>query len=254
MKRGQAFIGTSGWSYKHWRERFYPRDVPQRRWLEYYAERFSTVEVNSTFYHEPRDSTYDGWHKRTPDGFVFAVKMNRYLTHRKNLDDVREPLERFIDGAQRLGEKLGPVLVQLPPSLHRDDDRLSSFLELLESRKVWRKLRYAFEFRDNSWLDEQVFELLRGAGCAICWHDLNDGGISDVVTADFVYVRRHGAGKRYGGCYPDESLSADAGVLAPHVEQGRDVYVYFNNDVDGHAIGNARSLRALVDHALADKS
>jgi len=244
---GQAFIGTSGWSYKHWKERFYPPEVPQRQWLEYFARHFSTVELNSTFYHQPRDTTYDGWRERTPDGFVFAVKMNRYVTHRRDLKDVEEPLERFLSGARRLKEKLGPILIQLRPGLHRDDDLLASFLKLLSSNRAWRELRCAFEFRHNSWLDDHVYRLLREAGCAICWQDLGSGGIEDVVTADFVYVRRHGAGDRYGGCYSEESLTEDADKLLQQMQAGRDVYAYFNNDLDGHALNNAHTLRELIE-------
>ena len=251
MGSGRALIGTSGWSYRHWKERFYPSDVPQRKWLEYFAEHLPTVELNNTFYHQPKNSTFDGWHERTPEGFVFAVKMSRYITHRRLLVDVEEALQTFFSGALRLKEKLGPILVQLPPSLHRDDERLGAFLELLRSKKAWSDLRCTVEFRHNSWLVEEVYELLKQANCALCWQDLESGGVSDLTTADFLYLRRHGPGGRYASCYSDEALSHDARLVAEHLRQGRDAYVYFNNDAEAFAVQNARTLTALVKEEVS---
>jgi len=253
MSEAQAFIGTSGWSYQHWRERFYPPEVPQRRWLEYFAQHFSTVELNSTFYHEPKPSTYDGWRERTPEGFLFAVKMNRFITHRKLLADVAEPVERFLLGARRLGGKLGPVLVQLPPSFQRDDDLLARFLGLLRETPSGEGLHYAFEFRHPSWLTDPVYRALEEAGCALCWNDYGRVGISGVVTAGFVYVRRHGAGGRYSGCYSHEALAGDARLLAEHCRAGRSVYVYFNNDAQAFAVRNALTLKQLLEKELSGR-
>ncbi len=246
MSAARAFIGTSGWSYRHWRERFYPSDVPQRRWLEYYAEHFATVELNSSFYHEPKPTTYDGWRERTPAAFVFAVKMNRFITHRRRLAEVAESTERVLTGACRLKDKLGPVLVQLPPSLERDDDLLAHFLGLVRGCEPGRDLRYAFEFRTDSWLTDEVYRALEQANCALCWNDYGRVGISGVPTADFTYIRRHGAGGRYTGCYSDEALMQDARLVVRHLGQGRDVFVYFNNDAEAFAVQNARTLTSLL--------
>jgi len=245
-RAGRAFVGTSGWSYQHWRERFYPPDVPQRRWLEYFTEHFPTVELNSTFYHEPKLTTYDGWRQRTPAGFVFAVKMNRFITHRRRLSEVEDSVERFLSGARRLAEKLGPVLVQLPPSLERDDVLLARFLALLREGEPERDLRYVFEFRNISWLADEVYQALEEAKCALCWNDYGKVGVSGVVTTDFIYMRRHGASGRYTGCYSDEALSQDAQLLAQYLGQQRDAFVYFNNDAQAFAVQNARSLRTLL--------
>ena len=253
MSQARAFVGTSGWSYQHWRERFYPPEVPQRRWLEHFAQHFSTVELNSSFYHEPKPSTYDGWRERTPAGFVFAVKMNRFITHRRVLAEVAAPVERFLSGARRLGEKLGPVLVQLPPSFERDDDRLARFLALLRETPSGKALRYTFEFRHPSWLTDPVYRALEEARCALCWNDYGQVGISGVVTADFIYLRRHGAEGRYRGCYREEALAEDARLLAEHCRQGRSVYVYFNNDAQAFAVGNARTLRQLLEAELSGR-
>ena len=241
-----CFIGTSGWSYQHWRERFYPAGVPQRLWLEHYASEFPTVELNSTFYHDPKPETYDGWRERTPPGFVFAVKMSRFITHRKPLTEVAEPLDRFLAGARRLGEKLGPILVQRPPTLERDDGLLCRFLGLLRGHPAGRDLRCTFEFRHGSWLAEEVYQLLADARVSLCWNDYGGVSVSGVVTADFIYLRRHGAGGRYTGCYSDEALADDARLLARHLRDGRDAFVYFNNDARAFATENARTLTALV--------
>ena len=250
MSTGQAFIGTSGWSYQHWRERFYPAGVPERRWLEYFAGEFPTVELNSTFYHDPKPETYDGWRERTPASFVFAVKMSRFITHRRLLAEAGEPLDRFLVGARRLAEKLGPVLVQLPPTLERDDLLLARFLGLLRESPAGRDLRYAFEFRHPSWLVEEVYQLLAGARVSLCWNDYGGVGVSGVVTADFIYLRRHGAGGRYTGCYSDEALAEDARLLAQHLKEGRDAFAHFNNDARAFATENARTLTALLAKEL----
>ncbi len=252
MSVGRAFVGTSGWSYKHWKERFYPPDLPQRRWLEYFTEHFPTVEVNSTFYHEPKPTTYDGWRERTPTGFVFAVKMNRFITHRRRLADVEESTARFLVGARRLEDKLGPILVQLPPSLERDDDLLARFLGLIRESEPGGDLRYTFEFRNISWQADEVYQALEKADCALCWNDYGRVGISGVVTADFVYLRRHGAGGRYSGCYSDEALTHYARLMREQLRQGRDAFVYFNNDARAFAVENARTLTALLKEETGD--
>ena len=152
-------IGTSGWYYDHWKELFYPAGLAKRKWFEYYAQFFNTVEVNNTFYHLPKESTIKRWHEIAPRGFLYAVKANRYITHIKKLKDVAEPLERFFERVDLLKGKLGPILYQLPPSLHKDLDLLASFVKLLPKRKI-----AVFEFRHQSWYENDTFELLEKLG------------------------------------------------------------------------------------------
>lgn len=233
---GALRVGTSGFSYNHWRGVFYPPEVPQRAWLEFYAERFDTVELNNPFYRLPSEATFRAWHDRAPRGFCYAVKMSRYLTHVRKLNDPAEPIERFLQHAAPLAETLGPILIQLPPGLHADPPRLDAALALCP-----RQHRWAVEFRHPSWLVEPVYEVLRRHGAALCIHD----HIPDhphVLTAGFTYLRFHGAGQPDGN-YTDDALDRAAERIRTDRAAGVDVYAYFNNDWHGYAIGNAQGLR-----------
>jgi uncharacterized protein YecE (DUF72 family) len=228
-------VGTSGWQYRHWRGVLYPEHLPVRRWLEHYAARFDTVEINNTFYHLPAAATFDAWRARAPRGFCYALKLSRYATHVRRLREPRAPVTRFLARAARLGRHLGPILVQLPPRWGVDPARLAGFL-----RVAPRARRWALEFRDPSWLCAPVYELLRAHGAALCVHDLIPGHPRE-VTADFVYLRFHGTA--YGGSYSPQALAAWARRIRAYLERGLDVYAYFNNDRDGWAVVNARALR-----------
>jgi uncharacterized protein YecE (DUF72 family) len=230
-------IGTSGWHYDHWRERFYPRDLRKPKWLEFYSRSFPTVELNNSFYQLPTEKAFATWHDSTPDGFVFAVKVNRFITHIKRLKDSEEPLQRFLDRATLLGGKLGPLLYQLPPGLHRDDERLEAFLALLPA-----EASHVFEFRHKSWHEQGVFDILRRHNAGFCVFDMPDLTTPLVATADFVYVRFHGSSSMYGGCYTDDELTEWARRITEAAQGTTAVYVYFNNDLEGHAVSNARSL------------
>jgi len=238
---GKAYIGTSGFTYEHWRDVFYPPDVPQKRWLEFYAQHFETTELNNTFYAMPRPNVCLGWRERTPEGFCFAVKLNRLITHRKRLADSSGLLDRYLHAAGNLGEKLGPILVQLPPHWHANPQRLDEFLGICPRRHRW-----AVEFRDETWLCEEVFEILRKHNAALCIHDI----IADhpwVVTADWLYLRYHGSGGAvYAGDYPANYLNEQAHRIGQELHAGRDVYAYFNNDALGYAVRNALDLKRLV--------
>jgi uncharacterized protein YecE (DUF72 family) len=237
--KGKAHIGTSGFTYRHWKHVFYPPDVPQKRWLEYFAEHFDTVEINSSYYHMPRASVCAAWKHRTPEGFLFVMKMNGLVTHRRRLVGVEGMLTDFLAAVDELGEKLGPVLVQLPPRFGADVPRLDSFLRLCPGDYRW-----AVEFRDPSWLCEEVYGVLRRHNAALVVHDL----IADhprQITADFVYIRYHGP-QKYSGCYPDDYLRAQGRQIRKDLRSGRDVYAYFNNDVEGFAVRNAATLRDCV--------
>ncbi len=231
------FVGTSGWHYEHWRGRFYPADLPKSKWLEFYARSFSTVELNNSFYHLPSEKAFANWRDSSPEGFVYAVKVSRFITHIKKLKDVEEALEKFLERARLLGEKLGPLLYQLPPGLHRNDSLLEDFLKLLP-----RGLSHVFEFRHESWLDKGVFDLLRRYNAGFCIYDMPDLTSPLEATADFVYVRFHGSTWLYGGSYSDEELSGWAKNISELARGRKAVYVYFNNDAEAFAVQNALML------------
>jgi uncharacterized protein YecE (DUF72 family) len=222
MPSGTIRVGTSGYSYPEWKGAFYPEDLPASRFLEYYARRFSTVEINNTFYRFPGTDLLEGWRSGTPDGFTFAVKANQRITHRGRLRDVEDTTRDFIERCRLLGGKLGPILFQLPPNFRRDDDRLAAFLDLLDPR-----LRYSFEFRHESWFDEHVFDLLAEADAALCVSEGERLDTPRTVTASFVYARLRKDG------YSDEALAAWAAWLARQAKGGRDVFAYLKHDEEG---------------------
>lgn len=231
-------IGCSGWSYAHWRGVFYPQSGSTARWLEIYAESFDTVEINATFYRLPTVRTVEGWAARTPDDFLFAVKASRYLTHVKRLRDLVEGTERMdarLEPLRHAG-KLGPVLWQLPPHFPRDDDALASALEALTPG------RHAFEFRDPSWFADDVYDLLRRHGAALVVADRAGDASPWVDTAPWSYLRFH-TGRGRNGNYSARELRAWADRVG---NSTGDVFAYFNNDWQGFAIDNARTLRTLV--------
>ena len=243
----RVHVGTSGWVYRHWRGVFYPRRLPAREWFGYYAAAFDTVEVNNTFYRLPDEQRFGAWARQAPPGFLYAVKASRYLTHLKRLKDAAEPLERFLGRARRLGEHLGPVLYQLPPHWACDVDRLRAFLELLPA-----DLLHVFEFRDPSWYVEEVRELLAAHGACFCIHDLRGSVSPEWATGPAVYLRFHGPTARaYAGGYPTARLRLWAERVEAYLESGRDVFAYFNNDDAGHAVADARQLRALLGETVA---
>jgi uncharacterized protein YecE (DUF72 family) len=239
----RCFVGTSGYVYRDWRGRFYPRALPAARWLAYYAAHFPTCELNSPFYRLPSAASVRAWRAAVPDDFVFAVKASRFLTHVRRLREPGPPLTRFVRRARRLGPTLGPVLVQLPGRFHVDLERLDGLLRALGRRGVARAV---LEVRHASWLVPDVFERLARANVALCLHDWTEQPVTGPLTADFVYVRRHGTRRRYGGSYPEAALRADAARVAAWTAAGRDVYVYFNNDARAAAVRNARRLAQLL--------
>lgn len=238
--RPRLLIGCSGWQYRHWRGGFYPDDLPMSRWLEHYARQFDTVEVNNSFYRLPEAGTFARWRLRVPMRFTFAVKASRYLTHLKRLKDPVEPIERFFDRANHLLGHLGPVLYQLPPRWGCDLERLRVFLEALPHRHP-----QTIEFRDPDWYRQDVFDLLQRHGVALCVHDMEGSEAPRLPVGPFVYLRLHGP-QRYGGRYPDAVLVEWATWLAEQRRAGRDIYVYFNNDIGGHAPRDAVRLREMM--------
>ena len=231
------YIGTSGWVYPHWRGVFYPPKLAQSKWLEHYTAHFSTVELNNSFYRLPSEKAFSNWRDTSPDGFVYAVKVSRFITHIKRLKDVEEPIETFLDRARLLEEKLGPLLYQLPPNMHRNDERLDAFLSLLPKEQ-----RHVVEFRHASWLVEQVFAILRRYNVGFCIFDMPGLTCPLMATADFAYIRFHGASGLYFSCYSDDELDDWAGRIKGLAQDLKAVYIYFNNDADGFALKNAQTL------------
>jgi uncharacterized protein YecE (DUF72 family) len=231
------YIGTSGWHYDHWRERFYPPEVKKPNWLSFYSRHFSSVELNNSFYRLPSESAFVNWRDSSPEGFVFAVKVSRFITHIKKLRNAAQPLETFLERARFLGDKLGPLLYQLPPNMKRNDEVLESFLSLLP-----KGLRHVFEFRNESWLSEEVFHILRRYHVGFCVYDMPTLTTPLVATSDFVYIRFHGSTLMYGGCYSDEELEGWARRITRLGAEVRAVYIYFNNDAEAFAVRNAQTL------------
>lgn len=236
------FLGTSGWQYAHWRGRFYPPGVPQRRWLEHFAERFATVEVNAAFYRLPPRSTFEGWAARTPSDMVFAVKASRYLTHVRRLREPAEPVARLMAAAAGLGAKLGPVLVQLPPTLPADAGALDAVLAAFPAG-----VRVAVEPRHPSWDSDEVRSVLDRRRAALCWADSGEQAVTPSWrTAEWGYLRLHaGLGEPAPG-YRSETLLAWADRLTAAFPAGADAYVYANNDTDGAALRDIVRLAGML--------
>lgn len=234
-------IGTSGWAYAHWRGPFYPPEVRKRDWLTHYAGQFDAAEINAAFYRVPKAETFRGWAQAVPADFAFTVKANRYITHMKKLKDPGDSVQRFLEPVRALGERLGPVLFQLPPNWGCDIERLRGFLAALPGGH-----RYAFEFRDPSWFAPAVFDALRDAGAALCIHQLEELEAPLEVTADFVYLRLHGPEAAYTGRYEEATLARWAARIDAWAAAGCDVYCFFDNDDAGNAPADAARLHAMT--------
>lgn len=236
-----CYIGTSGWVYRHWRGVFYPWDLPGGRWLQHYAARFDTVELNSSFYRLPSERAFQKWKEDAPAGFTYAVKASRYITHMKKLGGAGDALSLFLSRSRLLGDRLGPILYQLPPFWRCNTDRLCAFLDLLP-----QDVRHVFEFRHASWLNDTVFSLLEAHGAALCIVSLPEFPCLLRATAPFVYIRLHGAEAKYSSCYSELELEWWAEQILGFLRDGQDVYAYFDNDASGYAVQNALRLRELL--------
>lgn len=239
---GRSWIGTCGWHYGHWSGRFYPAALRGGGFLAYYAGRFATVEINSAFYRLPAEETLAAWAGQTPAGFVFACKASRFITHMKKLKDPEAGLPVFLERMETLGGQLGPVLFQLPPRWRPNAERLAAFLQALPKGR-----RCAFELRDPRWHTPEILGLLEKHGCAFCLFELAGERSPVAVTADFVYIRLHGPGAAYEGCYGDAALADWAARIAGWRADGLDVYCYFDNDEKAYAPANARTLIDQLD-------
>jgi uncharacterized protein YecE (DUF72 family) len=227
--------------YKHWRGILYPEGLPQTRWFHRYAEEFDTVEINASFYRVPRPETFDGWRDKAPEGFRYAVKVNRFITHLKKLVGVEHTLAEFAALARRLGPTLGPLLYQLPPSLKLDLDRLETFLKLIP-----KDLANVFEFRSKDWYVPETYALLDRYGASSCVHDMPGSKTERIAVGPIAYVRFHGGEGKYWGRYSDEGLLGWTDWIMEQSRQGRPVWCYFNNDIHGHAIHDAQTLKSML--------
>ena len=246
MPRPNPRIGCSGWNYKAWRVAFYPKGLSSERWLDFYASRFDTVEINSTFYRLPERGTFAAWQAQTPKNFLFAVKASRFLTHMKRLREPREPLARLFSRASALGRQLGPVLYQLPGNFTIDLARLEAFLAALPRLSSGARIRHVMEFRHPSWYVAETYHALRRHGVALCLHDKEGSEIDQPIDGPFVYVRFHGTSGRYHGSYGRRALTVWAHRLAEQMQDGRQIFAYFNNDPDAAAVDNALTLRSAL--------
>ena len=236
------YVGTSGWQYAHWREVLYPRGLPQRQWLSWYAERFQTVELNNSFYRLPEAASFERWHDETPEHFVFAVKMSRFLTHLKRLHDPQDPVRRFLERADALGTKMGPVLLQLPPRFAARADLLDAALQQFPSR-----LRIAVELRDETWFTSETRSVLERNKAALCLADTPRRKQPTWRTASWGFVRFHeGAGANAPG-YERDVLRRWVARIGETWSSRADVFVYFNNDTGGHAIRDAVTFAELAE-------
>jgi uncharacterized protein YecE (DUF72 family) len=237
----KVHIGTSGWYYDHWRGPFYPEKLKKDRFLEFYSDHFKTVEINSSFYHLPQEKTFERWRDLVPEGFIFAVKASRFITHIKKLKDAQEPLKTFLQRARLLKEKLGPVLFQLPPSLKFSQEVLETFLRSLPT-----DFHYSFEFRDATWLNDTTYGILAKHSVALCIHDFAPKLQDKRVTSDFVYTRFHGRSGRYMGQYGAERLTDWVEDIKGWIKDGLEIFCYFNNDLSGYAVQDALKLGEML--------
>ncbi len=257
----KIFIGASGWQYGDWADGvFYPPDLSNKDWLKYYSEHFKTVEVNASFYHQMSAKTYAKWRETTPKDFIFSVKISRYLTHIKKLNEPSEPWQRFIENAKELKEKLGPILVQLPPNFKANAEKLEKFLKIAVNTPTpsyppplaGGGIQIALEARNESWFCDEIYRILKKYNAAMVLADNHGsplfGGIDSQVplTADFIYIRMHGPAGLYSSKYTAKHLRNLADKIRAWKKKAREIYVYFNNDTEGYAVENAAMLAKLL--------
>lgn len=243
---GSIHIGTSGWSYQHWKKIFYPDNLPQAEWLQFYSNRFNTTEINTSFYHLPSAEKIGGWKQKVPAGFFFCPKMSRYLTHMKKLNDAREVMLPFFDAFTILKRRLGPVLVQLPPSLKFNDEKAEIFYKVC--KKHFPYYRFAMEVRHKSWLADESIALMKKYKMTFVISQSGAGfPYGQFVTAPDVYIRFHGPGALYASGYSEHQLQEFYKQMMEWKKAGHHVWVYFNNDINGYAFKNALRLKVISE-------
>lgn len=241
-KKGKIYIGTSGWHYSHWKGPFYPEDLSEKHFLSHYVKHFATVELNRTFYSLPKKKVFEEYAETVPRSFLFSVKASRFITHVKKLKDPKRPLHRLFQSVSGLEKHLGPILFQLPPHWKANPERLKNFLDTLPKRH-----RYVFEMRDPSWLNEEIYTLLKQHHAALCIYEFESFIAPKILTANFTYIRLHGPKKTaYQGRYRLAALKKWAAWIRKETKKGHDVYCYFDNDEAGYAAINAEELTKLL--------
>jgi uncharacterized protein YecE (DUF72 family) len=243
------YVGTSGWSYNHWIGIFYPEDIKPAQYLEYYITKFSCVELNSSFYHLPLKATAKGWQRRTPEEFRFCPKLSRFITHQKKLVKIEEPLRKFFDVFEEMKLKLGPILIQLPPGLKFDKSLASDFIDLITEHD--KDLRFAIEIRNRTWITDNFFSFISRKNIAFVIADSgNRFPFFETVTANFVYLRLHGPENLYSSDYSENALQKYSEKIIYWLNDGKEVWVFFNNDFGGFAVKNAGRLRKIINNSF----
>jgi uncharacterized protein YecE (DUF72 family) len=241
-EKATCHIGTSGWSYDDWDEKFYPSDIPKTKWFTHYATKFDTVEMNATFYRGFKEKTFNKWYNEAPDNFLYVFKANRVITHRKYLKHVSENVKRFCDSVNTMKEKLGLILLQLHPKTSYDLELLKDALVSFDDPSI-----VAVEFRDNQWFNGDVYGMLKETGTIFCNIDSPKHQINDVVTSDKAYFRYHGRADWYRYDYSEDELRDFAKDMSKAAQNGvKEIYAFFNNDVDAYAPHNALKLKEII--------
>lgn len=251
QKKASVHIGTSGWEYKHWKNVFYPEKIRSKCHLEYYTKYFSTLEVNNSFYHLLSEQTVKNWANSVPENFIFSVKASRYITQMKKLKEPQTSTEKFFESIKPFGQKLGPVLFQLPPNFGFNGDRLEEFIVtcITQNKTCSEKnpdYKYVFEFRNPSWYNDQTYEILKRYNCAFCIYNLGPTQTPKEITADFVYWRFHGNYGIGSGKYSTKELEGFAKDIEKIAAKNKSVYCYFNNDEAGFALDNAMEFESML--------
>ena len=246
MQKNKLHIGTSGWSYKDWKEIFYPAGLKTTDWLAYYAQTFSITEINSSFYHLPRKQTVAAWVKKVPDHFLFCPKMSRFLTHLKKLSAPEEPLQRFFDVFEPMYKKMGPVLLQLPASVHFEKDKTEHLYGVLKEQ--YKPFKFSLEVRHNSWLSEESIVLMKRYNIGFVISQSGKGfPYLEIATAKHIYVRFHGPKELYASLYSKEDMDQYARLFKKWLNQNHSLWIFFNNDFFGYAIENAKQLETSME-------
>lgn len=247
-KQANLYVATSGYSYKGWHQRFYPPDLAQKNLLPFYAEHFNAVEINNSFYRLPTKKAVHHWLEQTPKDFRFCFKVSRYVSHMKRLKDSAEPFKKLLHVLEEASALSGPLLLQLPPRMKPEYERLDECLENFRKAKGRKHWQIAVEFRSSDWYADRLYDILAKHKAALVLHDMPEGHMMEekIQTAPFLYMRFHGPKGDYGGEYGRRKLGKPAGLLAEAMKDGRDCYVFFNNDRDGYAVEDAKLLNHMV--------
>ena len=241
--RHNIHIGTSGWSYKHWKDIYYPNGLKPKNYLSYYAREFQTAEINTSFYRLPKENTVSNWLTEVPDNFTFCPKMSRYLSHMKKLHDATEPVERFCGIFDKMKTRIGPVLIQLPEIVHFHPELTEEFYRILKTKSDYR---FAIEVRHDSWFSDESIYLMNKYGMSLVFAQSSQFPYFEAVTANDIYVRFHGPGSLYDSSYSDSFLADYSEKIRKWKAEGHLIWVYFNNDIHGYAFQNARTLMEIV--------